>query len=68
VASKETRSIGWFPLRGSWEESVLSWNEQIDIAVRRRRTSPAFLSRTKSKVLPNGLEAVEEDQAASVVS
>jgi hypothetical protein len=68
VASKETRNIGWFPLRGSWEESVLSWNEQIDLAVRRRRSSPAFLSRTKSKVLPSGLEAVEEEQTASAVS
>jgi len=25
-------------MRGSWEESVLTWNEQIDLAVRRRRS------------------------------
>ena len=27
---------GWFPLRGSWEEAVLSWNEQVEISFRRR--------------------------------
>jgi hypothetical protein len=37
MARGEARSIGWFPLQGSWEESVLSWNEQIDLALRHRR-------------------------------
>jgi len=29
---------GWFPLRGSWEEAVLSWNEQVEISFRRRES------------------------------
>ena len=36
----ETRSrdsqAGWYPLRGSWEESVLTWNEQVDSSFRRQ--------------------------------
>jgi hypothetical protein len=27
---------GWYPLRGSWEESVLTWNEQVDLSFRRQ--------------------------------
>ena len=27
---------GWFPLRGSYEEAVLSWYEQIEASFRRR--------------------------------
>ena len=27
---------GWYPLRGSWEESVLTWNEQVNSSFRRR--------------------------------
>ncbi len=27
---------GWFPLRGSYEEAVLSWHEQIEASFRRR--------------------------------
>gem|GEM_PF-5686276 len=38
MARNEGRLAGWFPMRGSWEESVLTWNEQIDLAVRRRRS------------------------------
>ncbi len=34
-----TRTEGWFPLRGSWEEAVLSWNEQVEISFRRREQS-----------------------------
>jgi hypothetical protein len=26
----------WHPLRGSWEESVLTWNEQVDLSFRRQ--------------------------------
>ena len=33
--------LGWFPLRGSWEEAVLSWNEQVDKSFRLRNTSGA---------------------------
>ena len=68
MASKEATGIGWFPLRGSWEEAVLSWNEQIDIALRRRRSSPAFSSRAKSKAIPNGLDTSKEAQSTSTVS
>ncbi len=38
MARGEAKRVGWFPLRGSWEESVLSWNEQVDMALRRRVT------------------------------
>ena len=27
---------GWFPMRGSYEEAVLSWYEQIEMSFRRR--------------------------------
>jgi|WetSurMetagenome_2_1015567.scaffolds.fasta_scaffold101102_1 hypothetical protein len=37
MARSEGKLAGWFPMRGSWEESVLTWNEQIDLAVRRTR-------------------------------
>jgi hypothetical protein len=35
---ERTRSadVGWFPARGSYEEAVLSWQEQIDQSFRRR--------------------------------
>ena len=26
---------GWFPLRGSYEEAVLSWHEQVESSFRR---------------------------------
>lgn len=31
------RHTGWDPLRGSWEEAVLSWNEQVEATFRRKR-------------------------------
>ena len=31
------RHTGWFPLRGSWEEAVVSWNEQVETTFRRKR-------------------------------
>lgn len=42
---------GWFPLRGSYEEAVLSWYEQIEMSFRRRaleaqRTGQAARVRT----------------------
>ena len=38
MSAQDTRvPIGWFPARGTWEESVLSWNEQIDSALRNSR-------------------------------
>ena len=32
-----TQDVGWFPTRGSYEEAVLSWHEQIDQSFRRRQ-------------------------------
>jgi hypothetical protein len=32
---------GWHPLRGSWEESVLTWNEQVDLSFRHQRREDA---------------------------
>lgn len=31
-----TTEVGWFPAQGSYEEAVLSWQEQIDQSFRRR--------------------------------
>ena len=31
-----SNDVGWFPARGSYEEAVLSWQEQIDQSFRRR--------------------------------
>jgi len=28
--------VGWSPTRGSYEEAVLSWHEQIELSFRRR--------------------------------
>ena len=42
---------GWYPLRGSWEESVLTWNEQVDLSFRRRdQQRAAAASETEKKV------------------
>jgi hypothetical protein len=40
---------GWFPLRGSWEESVLTWNEQVEVSFRRldqERADPVRVAET----------------------
>lgn len=45
----------WLPLIGSWEESVLSWNEQVETAVRRRReTAETPQSALESERMPSG--------------
>ncbi len=31
-----TADVGWNPLRGSYEEAVLSWYEQVEMSFRRR--------------------------------
>lgn len=31
-----TTEVGWNPLRGSYEEAVLSWYEQVEMSFRRR--------------------------------
>lgn len=33
---QEPFDAGWFPLRGSYEEAVLSWYEQVEMSFRRR--------------------------------
>jgi len=30
------RDVGWYPARGTYEEAVLNWQEQIDQSFRRR--------------------------------
>ena len=36
VEKLRSREAGWFPARGSYEEAVLSWYEQIELSFRRR--------------------------------
>lgn len=48
-----TQEVGWFPARGSYEEAVLSWHEQIDQSFRRRQLQPQRTgseSRTRQEV------------------
>lgn len=37
IERQGTSEVGWFPLRGSYEEAVLSWYEQIELSFRRRQ-------------------------------
>ena len=34
----DDRQLAWPPLRGSWEEAVLTWNEQIANSFRRKES------------------------------
>jgi hypothetical protein len=36
VDRERISNTGWYPLRGSYEEAVLTWHEQIDQSFRRR--------------------------------
>jgi len=36
-----SRQEGWFPRAGSWEEAVLTWQEQIERAFTHERVSPS---------------------------
>ena len=40
----------WVPLIGSWEESVLSWNEQVETAVRRCESLTALYATAEDNV------------------
>ena len=40
--------LGWVPLRGSWEEAVLSWNEQVEKSFRMRKASTTAQGRKGS--------------------
>lgn len=55
-------NVGWFPVRGSYEEAVLSWQEQIDQSFRRRdleaqRTGSEPKSRHESTASSAGIVA-----------
>ena len=36
MARTQSNEVVWQPLRGSYEEAVLSWHEQIEMSFRRR--------------------------------
>jgi hypothetical protein len=36
VEKLRSNEVGWFPARGSYEEAVLTWYEQIEQSFRRR--------------------------------
>jgi len=68
MARGSARRLGWFPLQGSWEEAVLSWNEQIDLAVRNRRGAlPRLRKDAVIAVSPPTPESAEESIAAGDV-
>jgi len=70
MAHRNGSPHGWRPLVGSWEESVLSWHEQIDGAFRRRKETkgepglpPALIERFDRRAPPQsaaGLPGEEE--------
>jgi hypothetical protein len=62
-----TKQVGWFPLRGSWEEAVLSWNEQIDLALRRQRVGLVLAGR-KRKVPERNTTVSDVDEATTTTS
>jgi len=45
---------GWFPLRGSYEEAVLSWYEQIEASFRRRELEAQRSSQDPRRPRGNG--------------
>ena len=52
--------VGWFPAKGSYEEAVLSWQEQIEMSFRRRELG------TRRAVLgPRDSGAVESEGASA---
>lgn len=65
MARGSARRLGWFPLRGSWEEAVLSWNEQIDLAVRNRRGALPRLRNDEVIMVPPPTPESEEDSIAA---
>jgi len=36
MAREHIIKTGWLPVQGSYEESVMSWHEQIELSFRRR--------------------------------
>jgi hypothetical protein len=62
VARVRSDEVGWFPAQGSYEESVLSWHEQIDESFRRRnleaqRTGSEMRSRLRTDAQTTGIVA-----------
>ena len=49
--------VGWFPAKGSYEEAVLSWQEQIEMSFRRRE-----LGARRAVLGPPDSEAVESER------
>jgi hypothetical protein len=49
---------GWFPLRGSYEEAVLSWYEQIEASFRRRELEVRRTSQDARRARTNGQQPV----------
>jgi hypothetical protein len=45
---------GWFPLRGSYEEAVLSWHEQIEASFRRRELEAQRADQDARRLRTNG--------------
>jgi len=64
MARGEAKRVGWFPLRGSWEEAVLSWNEQVDMALRRRKGAGLLSQDGELKGGPAELDSSGEFLAA----
>jgi len=57
MAGKHIGRTGWFPAQGSYEESVLSWHEQIERSFRRpgpgvRQVSPDGAHRHQAQSPP----------------
>jgi hypothetical protein len=45
---------GWFPLRSSYEEAVLSWHEQIEASFRRRELEAQRADQDARRLRTNG--------------
>jgi hypothetical protein len=60
VEKRQTQDTGWFPARDSYEEAVLSWQEQAEQFSRRRRldaqpTASESRSGQETDRLPTGI-------------
>jgi hypothetical protein len=53
---------GWFPLRGSWEEAVLSWNEQVENSFRRREARLGTWGEEPRAALPERRDRIRAAQ------
>ena len=62
MAASETKRVGWFPLRGSWEEAVLSWNEQVDQALRRQQLNASPARNGKGNLVRLDLKRLPREQ------